>query len=80
MQRLIEYTGGSIFFTFGILFFSAMAVLVTLINFFKLLKQQDMKRARKIELVVTVICVIIIAAFAGGLAGYCIGILNALGK
>ena len=71
MNQLIEYTGGSIFLTLGIVILAIMCLIVSLVGFsYIIIKNKDINRSFKIQNISILISSVILSMFVGGTIGY----------
>lgn len=75
MQKLMEYTGGSI-----ILMIISICLEIIAISFitFAFLRNLKIKNMGKYEIIITIILMIFVSAFTGGTIGYYLGIFTML--
>ncbi len=71
MNQLIEYTGGNIFLTLGIVILAIMCLIVSLVGFsYIIIKNKDINRSFKIQNISILISSVILSMFIGGTIGY----------
>ncbi len=75
MDKLIQYTGGSIILTIGAMFFAFLALIIGLISLIiSINKNQAIIKAKKTEYLVFIISSIVISMMISGIVGYYLGV------
>lgn len=79
MDKLIQYTGGSIFLIIGLINLTIIGLILALVNILlSINKNTNIEKTRKIEYIIIIISIIMLSIFVGGLIGYYMGVFNFL--